>query len=158
MAERGPLPKPYARRRNKRAVTGKHVQVARPVMPAALSKEAKAEWRRVVPELEAMGLLAKVDRGVLIRYCTVWADWCMVDVNLQKTGLLIKGRRDGLVRNPLWLLRSDAEAMLNELAKQLGLSPTARLRAGVVHDVPEAEDDSEEIVAINDYRVRLGAR
>jgi hypothetical protein len=49
MGERGPLPKPYARRRNRRQTSGKYVTIARPAMPKDLPAEAKAEWRRVVP-------------------------------------------------------------------------------------------------------------
>ena len=54
MGERGPLPNPNARRRNKRASQGRIV-VKRPAMPRTLSTEAKKEWRRIVPELEHMG-------------------------------------------------------------------------------------------------------
>ena len=87
MGERGPLPKPYARRRNRRHSSGKFVTIARPSMPRDLPAEAQAEWRRVVPELEEIGLLAKVDRAVLVRYCTAWADW----VELQR--LLLQSAR-----------------------------------------------------------------
>jgi phage terminase small subunit len=66
MGERGPLPVPYTRRRNARRTTGTVVTVARPAMPRSLSPEAKAEWRRVVPELEDIGVLATIDRAVPI--------------------------------------------------------------------------------------------
>lgn len=157
MGEHGPLANPQARRRNKRYTSGKHVMVARPHMPATLTEEAKAEWKRVVPELEQMGLLTKVDRGALIRYCTVWADWVDLDEKLQLTGKLIKGRRDGLVRNPLWLMRNDALAALADLGKQLGLTSTARLRLGIEHDIPDTADRDAEVTAIDEYRARLSA-
>jgi phage terminase small subunit len=54
MGERGPLPVPYARRRNKRPNRGKHIAVGQPEMPDDLAAEAVAEWQRVVPEIEAM--------------------------------------------------------------------------------------------------------
>ena len=78
MGERGPVPKGYTRRRNKRYSSGTSVIVARPSLPRALPEEGKAEWRRVVPQLEEIGLLATIDRGVLIRYCQAWADWVRV--------------------------------------------------------------------------------
>jgi phage terminase small subunit len=61
------------------------------------------------------------------------------------------------VRNPLWLLRRDADETLTELARQLGLSPVARLRAGVVHDRPhdDAETERRRIATIEEYRERL---
>lgn len=154
MGERGPLPVPYARRRNKRRGAGRHVDVLAPEMPAGLSDEAQAEWQRIVPELEAMGLLTTVDRGVLMRYCQAWADWVTANEKLAASGMLIRGRRDALVRNPLWLLRNDAEAVLSDLGKQLGLTPAARLRQDIKHDMPEEEDDTATI-AIDEYRRRL---
>lgn len=157
MAERGPLPKPNPRRRNKRPTSGKSIEVARPVMPKTLSEEAKAEWRRIVPELEDMGLIARTDRALLVRYCTVWADWCELNENLQKTGKLIKGRmgNNSLVRNPLWLMRSDAEATLSDLMKQLVLSPNSRLRAAVAHEKPAEDEPETGPTALDEYRKRL---
>jgi len=137
MGARGPLPKANPIRRNKREISGVAV-VSKPTMPANLSAEAKAEWRRVVPELERMGTITKLDRAVLIRYCTAWADWIELDAQLARTGRLMKGREEGtFVRNPLWLLRRDAESTVTELGRQLGLTPDARVRAGVKHQVPE---------------------
>lgn len=156
MGEFGPVPKNVRRRRNKRPAGDKRVMVARPSMPRRITGEARAEWRRIVPELESMGLLALVDRGVLTRYCAAWADWCEVDDQLRATGKLIKGRLDGVIRNPLWLIRSDIDATLSDLGRQLGLSPSARLRAGVVHMQPAADEDTIAPAAIEDYRRRLG--
>jgi len=113
-------------------------------MPRDLSEEAKAEWRRVVPELEDIGILASVDRGVLVRYCTAWADWVELQRLLAQSGKVLKGARGHLVRNPLWFMKNDAEQTVSDLAKQLGLTPAARLRAGVVHERPPEpanEDD-----------------
>ena len=156
MGERGPLPVPHARRRNPRRLTGKVVTVARPAMPRSLSPEAKAEWRRVVPELEEIGVLATVDRAVLIRYCTAWADWVELQELLAKSGKLIRGQKGNLVRNPLLLIRSDVEATLSDLGKQLGLTPGARLRADIRHERPSPDETPAGAIAIEEYRRRLG--
>ena len=159
MGERGPLPLPYARRRNKRHNSGKFVTIARPPMPRTLSGEAKAEWRRIVPELAAIGILATIDRGVLIRYCTAWADWIELQALLQQSGKLLKGARGHFVRNPLWFMKQDAEQTLTELGRQLGLTPVARLRAGIVHEVSEdPEEEESNLAIIEEYRRRLAAR
>jgi P27 family predicted phage terminase small subunit len=47
----------------------------RPSCPRWLSKEAKAEWSRVVPELDRLGLLTLVDRAALSGYCESWAEY-----------------------------------------------------------------------------------
>ena len=157
MGERGPVPTGYARRRNKRHTSGQFVTIARPPMPRTLPEEAKAEWRRVVPELESIGMLATIDRGVLVRYCQAWADWCELNGLLQRSGKLIKGQKGNLVRNPLWLMKRDAEQAIAELARQLGLTPAARLRSGVVHERPaDPDEESARVSVIEEYKRRLG--
>ena len=154
MGERGPLPQPYARRRNRRQTSGKSVTVSRPAMPRDLSPEAKAEWRRIVGELEAAGLLASIDKAVLIRYCTAWSDWVELQGLLERSGKLLKGARGHLVRNPLWFMKQDAEQTLAELGWQLCLTPVARIRAGIAHERP-SEDEKPAIAIIEEYRRTL---
>lgn len=154
--ERGPLPKKETRRRNKKPESGIRVEVAAPSMPRDLTPEARAEWRRVVPVLKRMGVLATLDRTILIRHCQLWADWVDITAQIAASGRLVRGRMDGtVVRNPLWLMRNDVANALSDIDKQLGLSPMARLRAGVMHEFDEPEAPDEEITAINDYRARL---
>lgn len=155
MGTRGPLPKPNARRRNKRETNGK-LRTARPPMPPGLPVEAQREWRRIVPVLEQMGTLTVIDRAVLIRYCVTWADWVDINDLLGKTARLIKGRDGNLVRNPLWLLRKDAGLALDAMAIQLGLTPAARLRTGIEHEPAVAAEASRAgPTALDDYRRAL---
>lgn len=142
MGIRGPLPKKAPVRRNKRVYTGR-MPVSRPTMPRELTGEARTEWRRIVPELEEAGLLSKVDRALLYRYCLAWADYCDLTDQISKTGRLVRGTR-GLIRNPLWLLRSDVESNLAEMMRQLGLTPVARLRIGIEHRPPVPQDKLEQ--------------
>ncbi|MEX2225367.1 MAG: phage terminase small subunit P27 family [Dehalococcoidia bacterium] len=127
-------------------------------MPRDLPDEAKAEWKRVVPELEQTGTLTTIDRSVLIRYVTAWSDWVEVQEMLRKSGKLIKGQKGNAVRNPLLMVRNDLEATLSDLGKQLGLSPGARLRAGIAHQVPVDEEakEAKSIAVIEEYKRRLG--
>ncbi|MDA1148176.1 MAG: hypothetical protein O3A76_16385, partial [Chloroflexi bacterium] len=50
---------------------------------------------------------------------------------------LVKGKDGHLVRSPLWLMRRDAERVVTDLGRQLGLTPDARVRAGIKHESPE---------------------
>lgn len=154
MGSRGPVPSPYARRRNVRPGRGT-VMTRRPVMPRELPAEAKAEWRRVIEVLEEIGALHTVDRSLLIRYCSTWAEWVEVDAMLTKTARLVRGQKGNLVRNPLWLIRRDAGQALNDLATQLGISPAARLRNGVRHERPEPAEAPAGLTALEEYRRRL---
>lgn len=152
MSERGPVPQPVVRRRNKREENGQF-RAAPPVMPDGLSEEAKREWRRIVPPLREMGVLSTIDRAVLVRYCTVWADWVELDAQVALSGRVIHNRGGDVVRNPLWLARREAEAMLVELGRLLMLSPATRLRSGIKHEAPVAAGSG--ITALAWYRERL---
>ena len=46
----------------------------RPTPPAHLSDEARAEWRRVAPDLHRAGLLSIIDRTILAAYANPTAD------------------------------------------------------------------------------------
>lgn len=87
----------------------------------------------MVVELEAMGLLTKADRQVLIRYTNAWADYVEITANLERYGNVITNAAGRVVPNPFWPMRKDAEAVLSELCRQLMLSPAARLRSAIPH-------------------------
>jgi P27 family predicted phage terminase small subunit len=152
MGERGPLPNPNAIRRNKREVNGT-IPAARPSMPRGLSGEAKAEWRRVVPEIERMGVLAAVDRATIIRYVMARAEWVELNDLISRTGRLTRGSSGDLERNPLWALRQDVERTLLELARQLALTPASRLRSGIKH-----EEQPPSIAMLDELRARRDQR
>jgi phage terminase small subunit len=44
-----------------------------PEPPTWLDREAKAEWRRVVPELARLKLLSRMTRASLASYCEAWS-------------------------------------------------------------------------------------
>jgi P27 family predicted phage terminase small subunit len=123
-------------------------------MPRDLPEEAKAEWRRIVPELEKAELLASVDRALLIRYCCAWADWLEIQRLIQQSGKLLKGARGNLVRNPLWFQLQDAGATVTELGRHLGLTPVARLRAGITLEAPEADGLGAPMTVLDELRLR----
>ncbi len=47
--------------------------VETPDCPKHLWPEARKEWKRIAPELEDAGLIAKIDRAALALYCQAWA-------------------------------------------------------------------------------------
>lgn len=102
-------------------------------MPKDLRAEARAEWRRIAPELETMGLLTRADRQVLIRYVNAWADYCEASEQLDRFGKVITSKDGRLVPNPFAQVRKDAEAVLSDLSGRLMLSPAARLRSAIPH-------------------------
>jgi P27 family predicted phage terminase small subunit len=114
-----------------------------PGCPEWLSREAKAEWRRVVPELEAYGQIAKVDRGMLSAYCEAWAEFVSLSgaiedcVKADKKGGYAAAIQAGLVN-----AKNSAVKRMLQLAAQIGLSPVARARLKS-SNAPEKEDSGK---------------
>jgi P27 family predicted phage terminase small subunit len=51
------------------------VPVECPTCPEILRGEARREWTRATAELERMGVLARVDRGMLTLWCELWGEY-----------------------------------------------------------------------------------
>lgn len=101
-----------------------------PSAPGWLSKEAKAEWRRVMPGLVQRRILTRADLGSLENYCIAMGRVRQLEVTLQ------------LEFDPA-LFRAQDKAMTTgrQLAAELGLTPVSRSRPAV----RESSDDSEDL-------------
>jgi len=108
-----------------------------PQPPSWLDREAMAEWRRILPALEALGLLAKVDRAVVANYCTAWSHAVAARALLEESGLVVNGKRDGPAKSPAWQIYREAVTLCTTLGKELYLTPAARLRS----TMPAPPDD-----------------
>lgn len=144
MGERGPVPAPD----NVRALRGMDPAPARlaaapgtPEAPAWLEPEAAAEWERVVPELDRLGVLATVDRAVLTTYCSAWSKFVTAERLLQGDDLVAERRAgNGPAKNPAWQIWRESATTVAMLAKELFITPNSRLRAVK----PEGDDGGED--------------
>ena len=101
--------------------------------PAYLSREAKAEWRRVAPELEAQGLLTSGSAQVLASYCSSFAHWRESEQAMQRDGLVIltksttrTGETIKPVPNPAVRNYQTFKRLMLEAASRFGLDPLSR--------------------------------
>jgi P27 family predicted phage terminase small subunit len=117
-----------------------------PSCPSHLNAAAKAEWKRLVVELQAIGILTRIDRAVLAGYCQAWGRWVEAEEKLKETPPLIRTPA-GYVQLSPWLTiaNRERELMLRYMA-ELGLTPSSRTRlsvdrpgGGVPEDDPLAE-------------------
>ena len=108
-----------------------------PNAPSYLSKDAKAEWRRVAPILirERPGVLTDADLAALENYCIAVATMRQAHRELSATGLLLAGKR-----NPASTILLQAQQQQLRAAGELGLTPAARSRASMM----EAADDDDD--------------
>lgn len=57
-----------------------------PRCPSWLSRQAKAQWKKLAPELTRLGLLTSVDEGALAGYCSALAELRHAEQTLQREG------------------------------------------------------------------------
>ena len=104
-----------------------------PNPPTWLSREAKAEWKRVVPGLTRLDLLKSEDRAALTVYCETWARWVTATRDIQRNGFTVENtstRKDGtestwVTKNPAVAVAETAASQLRSFAQEFGLTPSA---------------------------------
>lgn len=134
MGKRGPRPTSTAKLQLRGSWRGKTVarknevkaKPAVPNPPAAMSKEAKAEWKRVVKELDALGLIAKIDRAALSILCNAWSDYVEARAKLKKTGKTFTNEKCEIKPHPFVKIQNDAAALWHRMCKEFGLAPASR--------------------------------
>ena len=104
--------------------------VSRLQPPRWLSKDAAAEWKRVMPILNERKILTEADIGGLENYCIASGLVREMERNIQDPGAIIF--HDGMPkRNPAVGIQADAMTRARLLAAEVGLTPVSRSRASV---------------------------
>lgn len=123
-----------------------------PDAPDFLDDESRAEWDRVVPELQRLGLLTRVARASLVAYCENWSIYVAATREVHEFGLTREKtieRRGGdvvteYVANPAVAIQRQAGMELRRWAIEYGLTPASEQKV----KAPDADqgDDAEAIV------------
>jgi P27 family predicted phage terminase small subunit len=117
---------------------------SRPRCPAHLNIPAQTEWKRIVPQLEALGLITQLDRAALAAYCQAYGRWIEAERMIAKHGTVIKNPNGGLSTSPfLWVANKAIEQMYKYLL-EFGLTPVSRTRVSVAK--PGENDVLEDIM------------
>ena len=101
-----------------------------PPVPAWLSSHAKAEWRRIMPQLIARAIITKGDLAGVENYCTA------AGAVRQIAALLAANPVPDMKLAGLQIRYAETA---RRLAAEYGLTPTSRARIGTA---PEPEDDT----------------
>lgn len=142
----GPAPKPTALKviegnPGKQKLNAKEPKPTsgKPSCPKWLDERARAEWKRVINELDALGLVAKIDRGVLAGYCYWFARWREAAEFLEENGdsYVMKdesGKIKYVAQFPQVAIARDAFRMMRQCALDFGMTPAARSKIEVPWD------------------------
>lgn len=133
--------------------------------PAVLSKEARAEWDRLAPELERLGLLTIADRAQFAIYCDAVARWTKLTEKLDKLDEMTEAQGKAGYRQQVAevALQKSYGEIVSRLAGRFGLDPSARagldVLPGNLPSVPKPEEGEEGETkskeSIVDRRLRL---
>lgn len=113
-----------------------------PKPPAHLAKEAKAEWRYITAELRALGLISKIDVGLLEGWCVARGDFIQACRALKREGLIVERSGEPPRRNPWLMVKSKAVEQMVRIGSEFGLSPASRPRIGRAPLIPPGDGDN----------------
>ncbi len=113
-----------------------------PTCPSWLSYQARAEWRRIVPELERLGLLTMVDRAALVGYCEAWARYTKAAKEIQKGftyEAIDKNFQMKRIKKPEVAICHDALNQIRTFCIEFGLTPSSRGKMNTAIKPPEQD-------------------
>ena len=150
MARRGPAPTPTAilKLRGSRRAEGRGSEVAgpsgTPTCPDWLDDEAKAAWRHLVPMLKRMGVLTRIDRNALTRYCSEWSRWRKMEAFIAEHGPVYTlkdeaGKIRCVQQFPQVSIANKLAINLTRLEQEFGMTPAARTRIHINSPQPASE-------------------
>ncbi len=107
-----------------------------PQAPTYLDAEQKKVWRRLAKQLDALGIMTKIDGEALGRYVRTWSRWDKAEQFIAEHGLVYPKRDDddkvvAFVEYPQVGIADRAAAQLLRLEQAFGLHPAARARLQV---------------------------
>jgi len=112
-----------------------------PKCPAWLNAVAKKEWKRVVPELERLGLLTCVDGAALEGYCESYSKWVEMSQFLkkfEKQGYMFKTPSGYMQQLPQVSMAQRYLSLVKAFCCEFGLTPSSRSRMTIPG---QAEED-----------------
>jgi P27 family predicted phage terminase small subunit len=120
----------------------KHDIKPRPVAPDCpewLEDEAKAEWARIAPKLERLGLLSEVDGAALAGYCQAYARWSQAEQSIAVQGMTAEASSGWKQQAAEVSIALKYLAVVKGFCAEFGLTPSARARMAMPGE--KAEDD-----------------
>ena len=154
MGKRGPRPTPsnILKLRGSSLATNKRAQSevqgpdGTPDCPDWLDDNAKSHWAEIVPMLEGMGVLTRIDGVALSRYCRLWSRWRAAEAFIDKSGDVYTirdeaGKARYLQQFPQVAIAHRLALQLTKLEAEFGMTPSARSRIQLAPKVEDRRSD-----------------
>jgi P27 family predicted phage terminase small subunit len=116
-----------------------------PKCPSHLHREARAEWKKLAPQLYAAGLLTELDVTALSALCWARATLLEATRKIAEEGATVPGS-GGVPRTSPWVrIANQALQQVRLFAGEFGMTPVARQRVKV--EPPAPSDDFEDLLS-----------
>ena len=141
MGNRGPAPTPtpilkltgsnrVTRKREAAEVRGPE---GVPDPPGWMDADARTVWNELVPMLDQMGVLTRIDGHALARYCRVWVRWRKAEEFIDQHGEMYPLKNDSgetkcFQQWPQVAIAHKQALLLTRLEAEFGMTPSARSR------------------------------
>ena len=157
MAVRGRKPKPTAlkalegnpgrRPLNEKEPTPPKIDIK---CPTWLLPEAKKEWKRLAPSLEAMGVLTMADMTAFSGYCQAYARWKEAEEFITEHGTLVRTPSGYWQQVPQVSIAQTNQKIMLRFCEQFGLTPSARSRIIAGEGSVDPADEMERLLGGED--------
>jgi len=155
MATRGRKPKPTALKVLEGNPGKRPLNANEPVPPKSTIKcpswllpDAKKEWKRLAPALEAMGVLTMADLTAFEGYCQAYARWKEAELFITQHGSIFKTPSGYVQQVPQVSIAQQNLKIMQSFCSDFGLTPATRSRiiAGSGVEDIAAEDPMEALL------------
>ncbi len=96
--------------------------------PTWLEAEAKKEWRRLAPSLEAMGVLTTADITAFAGYCQAYARWKEAEEFISQHGSIFQTPSGYVQQVPQVSIAQQNLKIMQSFCSEFGLTPATRSR------------------------------
>ncbi len=122
-----------------------------PTMPDYLNASAQKVWQKIVPDMERLEILDRIDEDILAHYCSAQAKYLMADSRLSSAEDFRVDSNRGEVMLSQWYKIYDKEASrVERLADKLGLTPSSRRRMELAFKEETKKDPYEAFLSGED--------
>ena len=135
MATRGRKPKPTALKLLEGNPGKRPINEHEPIPPKGtvkcptwLESEAKEEWKRLAPSLEAMGVLTQADLTAFAGYCQAYARWKEAEEFISQHGSIFQTPSGYVQQVPQVSIAQQNLKIMQSFCSEFGLTPATRAR------------------------------
>lgn len=135
MATRGRKPKPTALKLLEGNPGKRPINEHEPIPPKGtvkcpswLEQEAKKEWKRLAPSLEAMGVLTQADLTAFAGYCQAYARWKEAEEFISQHGSIFQTPSGYVQQVPQVSIAQQNLKIMQSFCSEFGLTPATRAR------------------------------